>query len=148
MIRIITETTFGYRKGKTIEPKTKDSEPFELTKKREKELVEMGIAEYVEQQEEENPLTVKEATQDTAEQKAPEKETAEDSADENQEEGGDEAPGYTFEELAKLKLDELITIGELHNVKYEKGTKKGEFVKIVYEAMDKDDDDEIPDLTV
>ena len=52
MIRIITDTTFGYRKGKTIEPKTKDSEPFELTKKREKELVEMGIAEYVEEQEE------------------------------------------------------------------------------------------------
>ena len=143
MIRIITDTTFGYRKGKTIEPKTKDSEPFELTKKREKELVEMGIAEYVEEQEEEkadNMEDVKEA----AEEEIPEEEPA----DEDREESGDEPQEYTLKELESLKLDELVTIGELHGIKYEKGTKKGEFVKIIYEAMNEDDEEEAPDLTV
>lgn len=145
MIRIITDTTFGYRKGKTIEPKTKDSEPFELTKKREKELVEMGIAEYVEvKQEEEKTDDTEEANEDAVKQDAPEKEPAE----EGQDEASEEAQEYTLEELESLKLDELITIGELHGVKYERGTKKDEFVKIIYEAMNEDDEEEVPDLTV
>lgn len=145
MIRIITDTTFGYRKGKSIEPKTKDSEPFELTKKREKELVEMGIAEYVEvKQEEEKTDDTEEANEDAVKQEAPEKEPAE----EGQDEASEEAQEYTLEELESLKLDELITIGELHGVKYERGTKKDEFVKIIYEAMNEDDDEEVPDLTV
>lgn len=145
MIRIITDTTFGYRKGKTIEPKTKDSEPFELTKKREKELVEMGIAEYVEvKQEEEKTDDTEEANEDAVKQEAPEKE----SADESQEEGGDEPQEYTLEELESLKLAELITIAELHGIKYEKGTKKDEFVKIIYEAMNEDNEEDVPDLTV
>lgn len=145
MIRIITDTTFGYRKGKSIEPKTKDSEPFELTKKREKELVEMGIAEYVEvKQEEEKTDDTEEANEDAVKQDAPEKEPAE----EGQDEASEEAQEYTLEELESLKLDELITIGELHGVKYEGGTKKDEFVKIIYEAMNEDDEEEVPDLTV
>lgn len=143
MIRIITDTTFGYRKGKTIEPKTKDSEPFELTKKREKELVEMGIAEYVEEQEKEKTGDMEDMKEDT-EEEIPEEEPA----DEDQEESGDEPQEYTLEELESLKLDELVTIGELHGIKYEKGTKKGEFVKIIYEAMNEDDEEEEPDLTV
>lgn len=144
MIRIITDTTFGYRKGKTIEPKTKDSEPFELTKKREKELVEMGIAEYVEEQEEK-----KADDMEDVKDVAPEQETIEEeSADESQEEGGDEPQEYTLEELESLKLAELITIAELHGIKYEKGTKKDEFVKIIYEAMNEDDEEDVPDLTV
>ena len=144
MIRIITDTTFGYRKGNTIEPKTKDSEPFELTKKREKELVEMGIAEYVEEQEEEKTGDMEDVKEDAAKQETPEEEPA----DEDQEEGSDEPQEYTLEELESLKLDELVTIGELHGIKYEKGTKKGEFVKIIYKAMNEDDEEEEPDLTV
>lgn len=144
MIRIITDTTFGYRKGKTIEPKTKDSEPFELTKKREKELVEMGIAEYVEEQEEKKADDMEDVKEDATEQETIE----EESADESQEEGGDEPQEYTFEELESLKLAELITIAELHGIKYEKGTKKDEFAKIIYEAMNEDDEEDVPDLTV
>lgn len=144
MIRIITDTTFGYRKGKTIEPKTKDSEPFELTKKREKELVEMGIAEYVEEQEEKKADDMEDVKEDATEQETIE----EESADESQEEGGDEPQEYTFEELESLKLAELITIAELHGIKYKKGTKKDEFVKIIYEAMNEDDEEDVPDLTV
>ena len=142
MIRIITDTTFGYRKGKTIEPKTKDSEPFELTKKREIELVEMGIAEYVEEQEEKKADDMEDVKEDATEQETIE----EESADESQEEGGDEPQEYTFEELESLKLAELITIAELHGI--EKGTKKDEFVKIIYEAMNEDDEEDVPDLTV
>ena len=47
MIRIITNTTFGYWNGKFVEPKTKDSAPFSIDPKREAELVAQGIAEYV-----------------------------------------------------------------------------------------------------
>ena len=47
MIRIITNTTYGFNNGKFIEPKTKDSEPFSVRPEREAELVAAGIAEYV-----------------------------------------------------------------------------------------------------
>lgn len=49
MIRIINGT-YGYRDPETgfIEAKTSKSEPFELTGEREKQLVEAGVAEYVE----------------------------------------------------------------------------------------------------
>lgn len=47
MIRITTNTTYGFNNGKYIEPKTKDSEPFSVRAEREAELVAAGIAEYV-----------------------------------------------------------------------------------------------------
>ena len=104
----------------------------------------MGIAEYVEEQEEKKADDMEDVKEDATEQETIE----EESADESQEEGGDEPQEYTFEELESLKLAELITIAELHGIKYEKGTKKDEFVKIIYEAMNEDDEEDVPDLTV
>ena len=49
MIRIIADTTYGHSEGNIIEPKTKNSEPFSVTPEREAELVEMGVAEYVDE---------------------------------------------------------------------------------------------------
>lgn len=49
MIRIISNTTYGFNNGKFIEPKTKDSDPFSVNPKREAELVAAGIAEYVDE---------------------------------------------------------------------------------------------------
>ena len=45
MIKIISGT-YGYREGTKVIPKNSDSPPFELTPKREAELVKEGVARY------------------------------------------------------------------------------------------------------
>lgn len=52
MIKII-KGTYGLREGDEIRAVTPGSEPITLKAEREKELVEMGVAEYVEQPENE-----------------------------------------------------------------------------------------------
>lgn len=71
MIRIV-KGIYGYKEpsGRII-PKSRKSDPFELSKEREKELVEGGIAEYV--QEPEEPVPVQAEPEKPAPKKAAKK---------------------------------------------------------------------------
>lgn len=51
MIKITDNSTFGYWNGHYVEPKRKGDPPFSISPEREAELVERGIAEYVNNQE-------------------------------------------------------------------------------------------------
>lgn len=65
MIRII-KGTYGLRKGNKVEAMTPGTEPFSLSPEREKELVNQGTAEYVNEPEtvaQENPNISEESEQ-------------------------------------------------------------------------------------
>ena len=126
MIRIITNTTFGYWNGKFVEPKTKDSAPFSIDPKREAELVAQGIAEYVGTDEE-----------------APAADTA--GAD-NENDGGEviqDGFEVTLEYLEGLTLEHLKEFADQFGIKYKIGTKKADFAKMVYDSLDPETNDEL-----
>ena len=58
MIRIVNDSTFGYWNGQRVERKTKKSAPFSISVEREKELVDMGIAAYVDVQSSSERMTL------------------------------------------------------------------------------------------
>ena len=65
MIRII-KGTYGLRRGNKVEAMTRGTEPFSLSPEREKELVNQGTAEYVDEPEtvaQENPNIPEESEQ-------------------------------------------------------------------------------------
>ena len=122
MIRIITETTFGYWNGHSVEPKTKQSKPFELTPEREAELVLMGIAEYA---------GAERQAEETGEEKQ-----SEEVAEEQQLEEVNEAPEkITIEYLEGMKLEQLKDFAEPLGVKYEFGMKKAELAQRAFEVL-------------
>lgn len=130
MIKIIKETTFGYFNGKFVEPKTKGSEPFELDPKREAELVEAGIAEYV----------GKAAYDD-------EPPTDEPPTDEIPD-GAEFVDGFvlTQEYLEGLKMDKLKEFAAQFGVEYKVGTKKADFINEIWEAIDDVANEELTDV--
>lgn len=131
MIRI-KSGTFGFHNGKFVELKTSKSDPFEIDPKREAELVEMGVAEYV-------------GAQDPAD--AEDDDDAEFSQDDYQDE--DDAPAVkivddveiTVEILEGMKLDVLRAFAEPYGVKYEVGMKKADFAQAVFDAIEEQGDE-------
>lgn len=116
MIRIITNTTFGYWNGSFVEPKTKNSPPFELNADREAELVSQGIAEFVNEEEH---------NAETEETIAAETEEAEEI----------ELSALTLEELEAMKLEKLKEYAEPLGVKYEFGMKKAALAQRVFDEI-------------
>lgn len=106
MIRIITNTTYGFNNGKYIEPKTKDSEPFSVRAEREAELVAAGIAEYVGE---------------------PEKEPTNDTISEPIEADIE----FTEEALDEKTMNELREIAKTLGVKQKAGMKKADLIDAI-----------------
>lgn len=122
MIKVITDTTFGYWNGRFVEPKNKDCEPFELDPEREAELVSLGIAAYVDEE---------------AELKTEQDEEAKPEEDINRDEEADSenSEELTAESLASMKLQDLKALAEPLGVKFEVGMKKSELAQHVFEAV-------------
>lgn len=122
MIKIITDTTFGYWNGRFVEPKNKNCEPFELDPEREAELVSLGIAAYVDEE---------------AEPEVEQNEEVKPEEDINRDEEADseDPEELTVESLASMKLQELKAIAEPLGVKFEVGMKKTELAQHVFEAV-------------
>lgn len=134
MIRIITNTTYGYNNGRFIEPKTKDSEPFSVNPEREAELVAAGIAEYVGE-----PETISETG-------AVAEETTE--AAEAIEAG---AIDLTEDYLEGLKMPELKELAGTLGVTYKVGMKKVDLIEAILadaegetETEDEEPADDVP----
>lgn len=129
MIKIVSGT-FGYRDGDRVIPKTSADDPFSLTDKREKELVDDGVAIYV------------------REELALEKVSDKDNDrlhDERQDPMGDELPTYN----AEMKMDELKGIALVYGVDASKARSRAEIVTMIDEARAEvpiDDDDKPPML--
>lgn len=122
MIKVITDTTFGYWNGRFVEPKNKDCEPFTLDPEREAELVSLGIAAYVDEE---------------AELKTEQDEEAKPEEDINRDEEADSenSEELTAESLASMKLQDLKALAEPLGVKFEVGMKKSELAQHVFEAV-------------
>lgn len=130
----IKSGTFGYWNGTTVEPKTSKSEPFEIDPKREKELVEMGVAEYVGTQEEgvdadEENEDAEAETEQEQEQDAPAVKIVDDVE-------------ITVELLEGMKLEALKEFAEPYGVKYEVGMKKADYAQHVFDAIEGQDEEE------
>lgn len=128
MIKIITDTTFGYWNGRFVEPKNKNCEPFKLDPEREAELVTLGIAAYVDEEAEQDREAKPEAEQN---------EEAKQEEDINQDEEADseDPEELTAESLASMKLQDLKALAEPLGVKFEVGMKKSELAQHVFEAV-------------
>lgn len=107
MIRIISNTTYGFNNGKFIEPKTKESEPFSVNPKREAELVAAGIAEYVDE-----PI---------------EKISRIEEIEVNIE--------FTEESLSEKTMNELIEIAKKLGIKQKTGTRKADLINAILEDV-------------
>ena len=105
MIRIITNTTYGFNNGKYIEPKTKDSEPFLVRAEREAELVAAGIAEYVDELEKPINDTISEPIEADIE--------------------------FTEEALGEMTMNELREIAKTLGVKQKAGMKKADLIDAI-----------------
>lgn len=153
MIRI-KSGTFGFHNGKFIEPKTSKSEPFEIDPKREAELVEMGVAEYVGAQEDHvdadgnfivdgevighveedgvvtvtDPATIAATLQDQDEDDAPAVKIVDDVE-------------ITVEILEGMKLEMLKEFAEPYGVEYKFGMKKADFAQAVFDAIEEQGDE-------
>ena len=140
MIRIITNQIFGYHNGSYVEPKTKGSEPFSVSPEREAELVEMGIAEYATEPDE-NPV---QSYEESAEAEAAEQLTELEIA---------EGFEVTREYLESLKMNDLKDFAEQLDISYKVGMKKVDLLEIVWSELEKaeaeatePDSEEMPDL--
>lgn len=172
MIRIITDTTFGYWNGRYVEPKTKDSKPFSLDAKRESELVALGIAEYVKAAPEAeidadgnfvvdgkvigyeesdgtvtitDPEVIAETLADGEPEESPESPESPEAPE------APESPAavkivddveITVELLEGMKLETLKEFAEPYGVEYKVGMKKADFAKLVFDAIEVEDDAE------
>lgn len=144
MIRIIADTTFGYWNGKSVEPKTKGSAPFSIDPEREAELVELEIAEYVDEAaadgddnedntEDEKDDNVKGVEgndnndNNTEDDKKPETKVVDDVE-------------ITVEMLEGMKLETLKEFAEPFGVEYKVGMKKADFAQLVFDAIEVEDE--------
>ena len=113
-IRII-KGTFGFwdEKRKVVVPKTEKDGPFLLSEERAGELVEQGIAEYVQ---------------------APDVYPASEA-----EEDGEEKQPIDLDEMT---VEQLKDVAEPYGIKYKVGTKKADFVAEIREAMEESEAEE------
>lgn len=113
-IRII-KGTFGFwdEKRKVVVPKTEKDGPFLLPEERAGELVEQGIAEYVQ---------------------APDVYPA----SEVEEDGEEKQPI----DLDEMTVEQLKEVAEPYGIKYKVGTKKADFVAEIREAMEESEAEE------
>ena len=119
MIRIITNTTYGFNNGKFIEPKTKDSEPFSVRPEREAELVAAGIAEYVGEPEKVQDTRTDEATEAI--------------------EAG--AIDLTEDYLKGLKMSELKELAGTLGIAYKVGMKKTDLIAAILAGSEDEEHD-------
>lgn len=152
MIRIITDTTFGYWNGQSVEPKTKDSAPFSVTPEREAALVELGVAEYVEEaaadvEVDENGNFVVDGDvighvdgdnivitdQDVID------ETLKDANNQPEVKVVDGVE-VTLVLLEEMKLDQLKEFAEPYGVEYKVGMKKSDYAQLVFDAIEVEDE--------
>lgn len=126
MIRIITNTTYGYHNGRFVEPKTKNSEPFSVRPEREAELVAAGIAEYVE------------ATEESEEADEAIAEPVDISESETAVEATEESEGFEVNEeyLEGLTINELKDFASQFGIKYKDRTKKADFIQQILSELD------------
>lgn len=152
MIRIIADTTFGYWNGKSVEPKTKGSAPFSIDPEREAELVELKIAEYVDEtategevDEDGNFVVDGEAIghvdgddivitdQDVID------ETLKDVNNQPETKVVDDVE-ITVEMLEGMKLETLKEFADPYGVEYKVGMKKADFAQLVFDAIEVEDE--------
>ena len=141
MIKIISNGTFGFHNGKFVEPKKKGDAPFSIDPKREAELVELGIAEYVS---DEAPAAVEPAEDAEAENDG--EEQAAETGEAQQEVPAEEAQeGFevTLEYLEGLKLEPLKEFAAQFGITYKVGTTKADFAKLVYDSLNPEINDEL-----
>ena len=152
MIRIITDTTFGYWNGQSVEPKTKDSAPFSVTPEREAALVELGVAEYVDKAAAEGEVDengnfvvdgkvigkvdgedITITDQDVID------ETLKDVNNKPEVKVVDGAE-VTLALLEEMKLDQLKEFAEPYGVEYKVGMKKSDYAQLVFDAIEVEDE--------
>lgn len=152
MIRIIADTTFGYWNGNSVEPKTKGSAPFSIDPEREAELVELEIAEYVDEVAAEGEIDedgnfivdgevighvdgddIVITDQDVIE------ETLKDFNEQPEVKVVDDVE-VTLEFLNGMKLDQLKEFAEPFGVEYKVGMKKADFAQLVFDAIEVEDE--------
>ena len=152
MIRIITDTTFGYWNGQSVEPKTKDSAPFSVTPEREAALVELGVAEYVDKAAAEGEVDedgnfvvngkvigkvdgedITITDQDVID------ETLKDVNNKPEVKVVDGAE-ITLAMLEEMKLDQLKEFAEPYGIEYKVGMKKSDYAQLVFDAIEVEDE--------
>jgi len=134
MIRIITDTTFGYWTPKGVEPKTKNSDPFEVSPEREAELVALGVAEYVTGEIDADGNFVEDGDVVMTNDQDVINETLKDEESQPAAKSVD-GIDVTVESLEAMKLEQLKEFAEPLGVEYKVGTKKSEFAKMVFDAI-------------
>lgn len=134
MIKIISGT-YGYRDGDRVIPKTSADAPFSLSPKREKELVDDGVAIFVNDE----AAPAKEPAKNDAGQQTPPQDPP---ADNSQEDPEDELPAYS----ADMKMDELKEIAQAYGVDASKAKSKAEIIAMIDKAKAEEtvDDGEEP----
>lgn len=150
MIRIIIDTTYGYRNGDIVEPKTKNSGPFTIDPEREAELVEMGVAEYVDEAATEGEVDENgnfvvdgevighvDGDTITITDKDVIKETLKDTKQHEVKVVDDIEVSFDF--LNGMKLDQLKEFAEPFGVEYKVGMKKSDYAQLVFDAIEVED---------
>lgn len=144
MIRIIIDTTYGYRNGDIVEPKTKNSEPFTIDPEREAELVEMGVAEYVNEaatEGDDNEDNTEDEKDDNVKSVGGNDNIVNNTEDDNKSETKvvDDVE-VTLEFLNGMKLDQLKEFAEPFGVEYKVGMKKSDYAQLVFDAIEVEDE--------
>lgn len=152
MIRIIIDTTYGHLNDGIVEPKTKNSEPFTTDPEREAELVEMGVAEYVDEAAAEGEVDddgnfvvdgdvighvdgedIVITDQDVI------NETLKDANNQPEVKVVDGVE-VTLALLEEMKLDQLKEFAEPYGVEYKVGMKKSDYAQLVFDAIEVEDE--------
>lgn len=144
MIRIIIDTTYGYRNGDIVEPKTKNSGPFTIDPEREAELVEMGVAEYVDEaatEGDDNEDNTEDEKDDNVKSVGGNDNIVNNTEDDNKSETKvvDDVE-VTLEFLNGMKLDQLKEFADPYGVEYKVGMKKADFAQLVFDAIEVEDE--------
>ena len=138
MIKIV-QGVYGFLdKNGIVRPKTEADEPFELTPEQEARLVNLGVAQYVENvKDEQEP-----------EETAPEDTEEVETEDEQEPIGFDEVPPVEIP-LSDYSVKELREIGREYGLTFKVGTTKDDMVKAIEAAeaelaTDAEDEDSEP----
>lgn len=135
MVKII-KGTYGYWNGHSVELKTEKDGPFEMEPEKEQRLVNKGVAVYVDAPEVEE---VAEGVIDNNDDFSVDGEVIGHVEDDNIVITDEEVIEETVEdikaELSEMSLEELKAEGEKYGIKYKVGTKKADFVELIFNAM-------------
>ena len=128
MIKIV-QGVYGFLdKNGIVHPKTEADEPFELAPEQEARLVNLGVAQYVE-----NVKDEQEPEDTDTEGTTPEDTEEVETEDEQEPIGFDETPEEEIP-LSELHVNKLREIGKEYGLSFKVGTTKDDMVKLIETA--------------